>query len=450
MSDLLSIGRSGVLAYRDALSGVSENVVNANNDGFAKRKVVLKEQTTSPGPMFLYRSSASFNGVQAADVTRVWDQYRAASAWSANSDDARASTRSQTLVNVEKVLDDGDTGAGVKLTAIFTSASALAANPGDASLRQSMLYSIQDAAASLGQSSVNLGKISDTLHQQANSTVGQLNDALAALSRLNTALKTSPQGTSGRAALEDQRDKLIGTVSTAVGVDVTFDINGAATLRLNDYAGPVLVSGAVDDPGQINLVRASDGRLSATLSHGGATTLINITSGSIAGLADVASTIADRRRELDSIASNMATTLNTWQAAGFTPAGVAGGPLLNGTTAETLALATTDPQAIAAADATGDNNVNLLALLSQRGPGGIEAQWKLLVSDQSLQVASAKGQAATAATQKDNAYASLDEVSGVDLDAEAADLLRFQQAYSASAKIVQTARETLQAILNLF
>jgi flagellar hook-associated protein 1 FlgK len=38
----------------------------------------------------------------------------------------------------------------------------------------------------------------------------------------------------------------------------------------------------------------------------------------------------------------------------------------------------------------------------------------------------------------------------VDLDNEAAELLRFQQAYSASAKIIQAARETLQDILNLF
>jgi flagellar hook-associated protein 1 FlgK len=41
-------------------------------------------------------------------------------------------------------------------------------------------------------------------------------------------------------------------------------------------------------------------------------------------------------------------------------------------------------------------------------------------------------------------------VSGVDLDSQAADLMRFQQAYSASAKILQTARQTLQDIMNLF
>jgi flagellar hook-associated protein 1 FlgK len=449
MSDLLSIGRSGVLAYRDALAGVSENVVNANNDGFAKRQVVLKEQTSSSGPMFLYRNSASFNGVQAANVTRVWDQYRAANAWSANSDDARASTRSQYLSTVEQVADDNDSGVGVKLTQIFTTANALASNPGDPALRQSVLYAIQDAAGSLGQTSADLGKISDTVYQQANTTISQVNDAMAALSRVNVSLKTSPPGTSGRAALEDQRDSLIGTISSSLGVDVQLDGYGAASVRLNDYAGPILVTNARDDPALLNLSRASDGRIAATLTSGGNTSPVTITSGTVAGLADVASTIADRRRQLDSIANNLATSLNAWQAQGTDPAGVAGVPLLTGTTAQTLALATTDPQAIAAADATGDNG-NLLTLASLRGATGVEAQWHALASDQSLQVAAAKTQASTAATQKDNAYSALDEVSGVDLDAEAADLMRFQQAYTASAKVIQASRETMQEILNLF
>jgi flagellar hook-associated protein 1 FlgK len=65
-------------------------------------------------------------------------------------------------------------------------------------------------------------------------------------------------------------------------------------------------------------------------------------------------------------------------------------------------------------------------------------------------VQTAQTQASTASAAKDSAYSDLDDVSGVDLDNEAADLMRFQQAYSASAKIIQTARDTLQSILALF
>jgi len=119
MSDLLTIGKSGVLAYQNALAGISENVVNANNAGYARRQVTMKEQAAAAGPLFLSRNSSSFNGVLGADVSRVWDQYSAQRAWSANSDSSQASTRSQWYGTVENALNDGDSGVGVKLTAIF-------------------------------------------------------------------------------------------------------------------------------------------------------------------------------------------------------------------------------------------------------------------------------------------------------------------------------------------
>jgi flagellar hook-associated protein 1 FlgK len=41
-----------------------------------------------------------------------------------------------------------------------------------------------------------------------------------------------------------------------------------------------------------------------------------------------------------------------------------------------------------------------------------------------------------------------ESLSGVNLDEEAANLLRFQQAYQASAQILQTAQSTFQTLIN--
>jgi flagellar hook-associated protein FlgK len=50
---------------------------------------------------------------------------------------------------------------------------------------------------------------------------------------------------------------------------------------------------------------------------------------------------------------------------------------------------------------------------------------------------------------KDQAVQARDKVSGVSLDQEAADLIRFQQAYQASAKVMQTASTLFDAILGI-
>ena len=449
MSDLLSIGKSGVLAYQSALAGISENVVNANNDGFAKRQVTMKEQFTSAGPMFLYRSAQSFNGVQAADVSRVWDQYAAQKAWSSNSDNSQASTRSQWFATVQDGLDDGDNGVGVKLTAVFTSANALASNPTDGTLRQSFIYALQDASGAINKTAANLSKISATVTSQASDAAGQVNNALAALAKINVSLKTAPQGTAGRASLEDQRDAIIGTISDKIGIDITLDTYGAATIKMNDNGGQTLLDGSSAVPAQISLSFAANGTFGMSVTNGGTTSAVSPTSGALAGYAEVANQIAGRRQQLDTLAVNFAQQVNAWNAQGTDLNGDPGADLMSGTDAASLAVTVTDTNLIGAADATTPNG-NLLAMSSLRGPTGAEASWRSMVNDQALRVQSAQTQATSAASAKDGAYSALDDISGVDLDTEAADLMRFQQAYSASAKIIQTARETLQAVLDLF
>ena len=450
MSDLLAIGRSGVLAYKGALAAVGENVTNSDTEGFARRSVTLREQTLANGPFALNRTSNAFGGVQASEVTRVWDQYKATNAWSANSDSSGASTRSKYLSTIEGMLNDGDTGVGTRLTAIFTAATRLASDPADSTLRQTMLAAVSDAATALGQTGANLAKVSSTIGTQAITIVDQSNDRLAALGKINTALHSAPAGTAARAQLEDQRDMLVGQLSSDLGLDITIDADGATSLALDNYSGPRLLSSTSTKPAYLTLARAADGRLSITVIDDGTSNAATPTGGNLAGLVSAAASLAGRRQQLDGLVGNFATALNSWNGAGRTAAGVAGGVLLTGTTAATIKLATIDPSAIAAATAGGAANGNLIALSALRGPTGVEAGWQSMVSDQALMVSSAKIEESAATTRKNSAYTALDQVSGIDLDTEAADLLRYQQAYSASAKIIQAARDTLQSILQLF
>ena len=194
---------------------------------------------------------------------------------------------------------------------------------------------------------------------------------------------------------------------------------------------------------------ANDGQLSFTVTTGVTSLAVSPTSGSLAGYVDVASQLAGRSQQIDGLAATLAQQINAWNAQGTDLNGNPGGNLMSGTNAASLALATTDTNLVAAADAVTPNG-NLLTLTSLRTNTGVEESWRTLVTDQGLKVQSAKALADSAVSAKDAALSDLDDLSGVDLDAQAADLMRFQQAYSASAKVIQTARETMQMIFNLF
>ena len=102
-----------------------------------------------------------------------------------------------------------------------------------------------------------------------------------------------------------------------------------------------------------------------------------------------------------------------------------------------------------AASSGGKSNGMLIDLASLRGAAGVEAGWSAQVAAHAQAVAAAKSQDSAATTRQQGAAAARAEVSGVDLDHEAAELIRFQQAYQAAASVVQVARDTVQSILDI-
>ena len=174
-----------------------------------------------------------------------------------------------------------------------------------------------------------------------------------------------------------------------------------------------------------------------------------VSGGRLAGLVDVAASIADRRAALDALAADFATTVNDWSAAGLDANGAAGRA-----TCSTRAAAR--PRCSVAGHRSRPDRgrhrrrpAERQSARARRGPR-LRASWRsagaAIVSANARQLASAKAEAAASAAWRDHSRAALDEVTGVDLDREAADLLRYQQAYNASARIIQVARETIDAL----
>ena len=122
-----------------------------------------------------------------------------------------------------------------------------------------------------------------------------------------------------------------------------------------------------------------------------------------------------------------------------------------------LAIAVDTPAALAfASEGQGPgNNQNLLALLDclQGASGNCPALIEkniLLQSFVANQTSSAVRQQATSASLYQAAVAERDGLSGVNLDEEAANLLRFQQYYQASAQVLRSSQIVLDELLALY
>jgi flagellar hook-associated protein 1 FlgK len=447
MSDLLAIGLTGLTAYRTALSAVGENVANAETPGYSRRSVRLEPALASTAADPIYRDSFQFGGVRATAIVRAWDEFRAAETRYAASAAGRGEVREQWLTGVETALDDGEAGVGSQLTGLFNAVDALAAAPGDVLSRSRMLMAVEDAAGAFRATGGALMRVSEGIQQAAQLDVTRLNDALAALADNNRTLLTTAPGGTGRASLEDQRDRLIDSVASEIGVNVTIAENGTATLRTAEAPNTLLLGGG--ELARFTVSAAADGRLNLQVTTSSGTTAITPLTGRLAGYLEASAATADRRAALDTLATDFAADLNAWSAAGRDSAGAAGQALLSVTEgAASMRHLIDDPALVPAASADGRPNGNLLALAALRGPNGSERRWTGIVAGNAQQLAAAKSEHAAAQAWRENSFAALDETTGINLDREAADLLRFQQAYSAAARIIQVGRETFNDLLN--
>lgn len=423
MTDIMALGLTSIKSYTQGLATISDNVANAQTPGYARRSTRIEDGT----------------------VIRYADEWRNNESRIASGLSAQADTRLSWLESAERALDDGETGIGQRVGAVFNRAEELAADPNSTARRSAYLQSVDDAAIAFRTTATGLKGASDGIGSQAQQTVTSLNSDLKGLLNVNQTLLATPQGTSGYASLLDQRDRLLTNVSKAVPVDVSFDFRGVATVRLSG-TGEMLAN--PDGVGQLAASTSANGTLTFTATQpDGTTSDVSPSGGSLAGMSSAAADIAEQRAEVDALATKFADLINSNQSNGRTKAGAAGAPLVDigGQGALTIAALDTGVDAIATADTTAEN-ANLLALNAARRDSGIESGWTAIVSNHAQKVQSAKLVQESSKSRSEAADEARDQLSGVDLDREAVELMRLQQSYEAAARVLQVAREMLQSI----
>lgn len=444
MSDLFIIGASGTRAYRTAMAAIGENIANASTDGYARRTVTTAESGASTATMAMYTARANFGGTQVMGVNRASDPYLDASVRMTGMALSNSNARLRWLSDTETALNDTNIGVGALMTGMFQNMEKLAANPGDKSLRVTTLDSISRVAQAFNQTSADLDSVASGIATEAGGSVDTINHALKSLADINNSLLRAQPGTSAYAQLLDSRDAALGDLTENLNVDISFGAHDSAQIS---YNGQVLVQG--NAASALSVSTNGDGTLALAMADG--TALAAPANGKLGGLFSAAGTVAQRHASLDSIAENFVTAMNEWHAQGVTDGGAAGGALLSfGGSAATIAALVTDPAALALKSTDGTLNGNLLTVNSTlRGNGSVEQSWTSLIAQNANLLASTKAENTTAQSRSEQAVAAREAVSGVDLDMEAADLLRLQQAYSASAKILQIAKETIDSILQI-
>lgn len=441
-SDLFTIGSSGVKAARTALEITSQNIANAATDGYIRRSVRLSEMA-GPGS-WLRVSDLSLSGVRVDGISRNADLFRQVEVRRTGGDAARASTELRGFENIEAALEQS--ALFPALTSFEASLQQLSSDPVNPSLRAAVLEDARTLTRTFNLAASALDTAGEGQRFEATDGVNQINLLASELGRVNLQLTRTTAGTSDQVTLLDQRDALLQRMSGFGDIAVSYAPDQTVEVRMGGGPTP-LVSGG--NAAALALSANADGTLAFTL---GADP-ITLSSGKLAGHAQTLTALRDNRAALDGIADSLITAANTAQASGVALDGSTGQPLFSGSGAAGIAVALTSGAELATAPAGASagsrDPANLNALRDALESAGISGQVDGLLFTVSSAVAGRRvtGEALDAIAS--SARIALDEQAGVDLDQEAANLVRFQQAFQASGKALQVASDIFDTLLGL-
>lgn len=438
MSDLLSIGASGVRAYQSALTTTSDNIANAGTTGYVRRTTSLAEVGVGSS-----RQIAG-SGVTVTGVARSADIYRSQEVRQSNSDVSRSDGGIVWMARIEDALTSR--ALTDRMTAFFNSATTLSADPSADAPRRSMLEAAESVAQAFSGTIGALDETAANLALNADNAVSKLSNNAAVLARINDGLSRVSKGSAGEAQLLDQRDRMLDEMSEMTDIDVNFDTTGRVTVRAGGADGPLLVHGI--EASTVRFERDEDGAPVFTTMRGGTETILIPRGGSLAGMVDGAKRISDMRKEVVNVASDFVLDVNGAFASGEDLNGEAGAAMFaiepTGRVTRTLG----DPAKISAAtpgEGARDSG-NLSNLFDARRNGLFEQRVVALQSSNGSALNARKTIAEAQGAIRDSAVDARDSSAGVNLDQEAVNLMRFQQAYQASSRVIQVARETFDTL----
>ncbi|MCH2486703.1 MAG: flagellar hook-associated protein FlgK [Erythrobacter sp.] len=441
-SDLLSIAVSGARAARGALDVTAQNIANASSDGYTRRSLRLEEVSAAGGVGRV--GDISLSGARIAEIRRNADPFLQGEVRRTGGDLARADVELKGLRNMESALEQS--GVYDAMVEFEASLQQLAGDPVDPARRAAVLGEAETLASKFNITATGFDAVRDGLQFDAEAEVSEANILGQELARINLRMNRAGPGTSDRATLLDQRDLMLEKLSGLTSISTSFAPDGTVAVSLGNPARSFVQGGA---SGTLTFARQADGVMAFAVDG----QAMEPTSGSLGGANLALTDLAAARSRLDALANDFAITLNNAQANGAALNGSPGQPLFSGNTAGTLRVELQSGAGLATAPAgspAGSRDPGNLDALRQalKNPDQIQSMSGLLF-DLSSKVAGRTVTQSALETIATTARISLEQQSGVDLDTEAANLIRFQQAFQASGRAMQTASDIFDTLLGI-
>lgn len=449
VNSLLDMTARSLAVYQKALAVTSNNIANANNEDYTRQRVILSAESPQA-----FGNLQIGIGVKIEAIQRMKNQTLDNQIIKSQSNLSFAEKQSTVISQVESLFSEpSELGLSNLLNSFFNSFEELSANSTSVPLRTNVIQSAQNLAVKAQSIYEGLDEMKLDIAKETDNTVTEVNNYLTQINTLNKQIyESSIMGNSANDLL-DKRDGALQDLSKLVNISVVTDDSNVANVSI----GGVYAVGRLS---KIELESVQEnGKLQLKTSDG--TTTLSVNGGELYSLQkSFNQDIKSYQSQLDTVLGNLYNEVNALHSKGYslTDPPETGIKFFSSYESGRLEIndeLLKDVNLIAASSdgTTGDNGIakNIAAIQSKKMTGG------LTISDSYSNLVSAIGYEKVLQDQNAESFdlvvTQLQEqksnYSGVSLDEEMTDILKFQRSYDASAKIISIADEMLQTLINM-
>lgn len=462
MSGLFSSLNSTVKALSAqsrALETSGKNLANVNNASYARQRVIFGDRGTVETP-----EGAESLGLEALGIQQLRDQLLdkqvvrevalTAAAMAEQQIYQRAQASLGQAVGSTSGANGSSSGLGGAIDDFFNAFQSFAARPTDDGEKQNLLQKSAILTDRFQQTDSRLAQVQSDIDSQITSDVDEANRLLQAIADLNKQIGRIEIGRPGTAIdLRDQRQAQLEALAAKIPIESRIGTNGMINVVMKDASNADVI--LVDGPNTTGPVAFTG----TGFTGGASATALVFSSGSVAGFLSARDgAVQTLRDQLDDLAEQIVTAVND----AYNPTAASGFDFFDAsnTTAGTISLdaALNSSSIRAGTGAAGENSLALAvaAIASQVFSTGSGDVINGTIAKFYTGAASDLGQALQSVNTRLDDQTGLDKlvrtqrdgVSGVSLDEEMAELVRYQRAFQASSRVFNIIDELLDVVVN--
>lgn len=453
ISSLMGATRIAMSAYQTAIDTTARNIANADTEGYARRRANVGKLVSGTNKGVVGADDSGIDG----SISRIKEGFVQNQLWYKQQNLGKAQTDELVFTQIERTFaEPSEAGLTAVMEQFWHAWNDLANDPESTTARTIVRDRASLLSRTFNQLSADLSNLQREIGNDVTARVDKVNKLLNDIKEIN-----GHAGPAMNYDLMDQRDRAIDELSSLINITVYSDRNNAVSITTGGNVLVPLVTGDFINPLRVRNLQVDDQySIEVSFTQGGQ--LDAVTGGELGSLLSVQNEyLPEYMNDLNTLAVDLATSVNAVHVNGYNPGNITGQNFFKDTITGALDFAleddiVNDPTRIATAqnpDEPGDGSIAQQisdlqftdivrgqkthefygSLVSKVGTRVQEAQF--LRGNQEMLIQALQNQR--------------DSVSGVSVDEEMTNLIRYEQAYQAATRMVAVVSDLIDSVLTL-